>query len=295
MSLKQLSQIILAIVVSVSAGVVVRDNFQQDNCNSEALSAVLTGGYLQLEDDCVLVVSPAAVVTGDVIIEGGMLHSNGIDRILIINEGANLTLRDAVLLSGAIEFEPAYGGAIYNAGVLILESTRILANSAERGGGIYNSGYLYIVDSEFARNRAREGGAIYNTGIMTIQNTKIHENSVRSDSNYGGYGAGIVNKGQADIRSSQIINNRGDGEGIGIDSSGRLFIRNSIIAGNQCTTENCRGTGILRFDGIVDAINNYWGSADGPGEEGNGSGDGIIGLERESYTPYLTEIPAWAE
>lgn len=295
MSLKHLSQIILAIFVSVSAGVFVRDNIQQGNCNREALDSVLSGGYLILEDDCVLIVSPAVVITGDVIIEGGILHSNGVDRVLIVNVGANLTLRNTAILSGSIEIEPAYGGAIYNAGILLLENTRIVANSAEQGGAIYNTGHLYIVNSEFARNRAREGGAIYNRGIMMIQSSTINENSVRSSADYGGYGAGIVNRGQADIRASQIINNRGDGEGIGIDTSGRLFIQNSIIAGNQCTVSDCSATGILRFDGTVDAINNYWGSPDGPGEEGNGSGDGVVGLDAESYTPFLTEIPGWAE
>lgn len=295
MSIKRVTQIFLAIVVSLSAGVIVRDNFVEDSCSISALDAVLDGGRLVLADSCVLIVSPAAVVTGNVTIEGGILHSNGVDRVLIVEEGARLLLKDTAILSGSVEIEPAYGGAIYNAGTVLLQNTRIAANSAEQGGGIYNTGSLYIRNSEIARNRAREGGGIYNLGYLLVENSIITENSARADSDYGGYGAGIVNRGAAGITSSQIINNRGNGEGIGIDTSGTLVIRDSIIMGNQCTVANCRGTGILRFEGTVDARHNYWGSSDGPGEEGNGSGDGVIGLNPQSYLPFLTETPDWWE
>jgi len=272
---------------------VVRENFVEDTCSRDALDHVLDGGRLVLHDNCVLIVSPAVVITGNVYIEGGMLHSNGVDRVLIVEEGARLVLNDTAILSGSVEIAPAYGGAIYNAGTLLLQNTRISASSAEQGGGIYNTGSLYVRNSEISRNRAREGGGIYNLGYLIIENSIITENSARADSNYGGYGAGIVNKGAAGITSSQIINNRGNGEGIGIDTSGTLVIRDSVIMGNQCTVADCRGTGILRFEGTVDARHNYWGSSDGPGEEGSGSGDGVIGLNVESYQPFLTETPDW--
>lgn len=295
MSFKQLAQISLAILLSVTSGIFVRESFRQDSCNRAALDNVLDGGHLILDADCVLLVSPAVVVTGDVIIEGGILHSNGFDRVLIVNEGGNLILRDTAVLSGSVEIEPAYGGAVYNSGVLRLENTRIVANSAERGGGIYNEGHLVLVDSEIARNRAREGGGIYNAGTFVIEASNILENSAYSDGEYGGYGAGIVNEGLGAVVFAIIANNRGDGQGIGIHSSGNLIVRDSVIMDNQCTVRHCRGTGILRSDGLINARKNYWGSADGPGEEGSGSGDGVIGLDVDDYTPYLREIPLWVE
>ncbi|MEO1287029.1 MAG: right-handed parallel beta-helix repeat-containing protein [Chloroflexota bacterium] len=295
MPTKRFVQIVLSTILSIIVGLFAHTLSPTDTCTREALDAVLDGGHLVLQDDCVLMVSPAVIITGEVIIEGGMLHSNGVDRILIIAEGATLTVRNTQILSGSVEIEPAYGGAILNYGDLILQSVKISANSAERGGGIYNAitGRLMIVDSELARNRAREGGAIYNLGAMVISNSIIDDNSVRHDAIYGGYGAGIVNKGSAVIVNSQIINNQGNGEGIGIDTSGALLMRDSIIMGNQCLSDDCRGTGVLRFDGTINIQQNYWGSPDGPSEDGGGSGDGIINIEPYQFQPFLTEFPAW--
>lgn len=293
-SLKHLTQIVAAFIVSVSAGFIVRD-VAPSSCSLNALEDVLDGGRLRLSTDCVLMINPAAVVTGEVIIEGGILHSGGVDRVFIVEDNAQLTLINTAVLSGAAQINPAYGGGIYNQGILNVIRSRISANSAEQGGAIYNTGQLTIIDSDISRNRATVGGAIYNRGWMLIQTSSISENSAFAEGDYGGYGAGIVNKSYAGVINSRISDNRGNGEGIGIDTSGALVVRNSIIMNNRCTVSDCRGTGILRFEGTVDARNNYWGSPDGPSEEGAGNGDGVIGLAENSYTPFLEDVPNWAD
>ncbi|MGJ3238868.1 MAG: right-handed parallel beta-helix repeat-containing protein [Anaerolineae bacterium] len=300
MRLQSLVQVMLAVLIAIGAGVIVRDtstDIQADTCTRSALDAVLGGGVLELAPDCVLVVSPAAVVTGEVTIRGGMLHSNGVDRVLIVEASARLTLQHVTILSGAVELDPAYGGAIYNAGFLHVDHSAIRANSAEQGGGIYNaeSGRVIVTHSELARNRAREGGAIYNEGVLVLADSVIDDNSARRRADYGGYGAGIVNRGRALIVRTRITDNQGDLEGIGIDNSGWLWMRNSIIAGNRCLSgDSCRGVGVLRFGGTVDIRQNYWGSADGPGGDGDGSGDSISGVRARHYLPYLTDLPEWA-
>ncbi|MEL6405872.1 MAG: hypothetical protein AAFR81_15995 [Chloroflexota bacterium] len=299
MTAKQLNRALLAIMVAISTGFLVRmttdspHHEPNDACTLDALEAIADGGTLYLDDDCVLMVTPAVTLTGDVTIQGGLLHSGGIDRVLIIAEGANVTLTDTMVLSGAVEIEPRHGGGILNYGALTLVDSIVAANSALQGGGIYNAGNLVIVDSIIARNSAREGGGIYNTGTLSITDSLIESNNVRfsESADYGGYGAGLANKGIAIIVQTHIMSNRGDNEGIGIDTSGTLIMHHSVIMNNICLADDCRGTGLFRYAGYVNARYNYWGSADGPGGDANGNGDSIINLDSDAYTPFLTTMP----
>lgn len=294
-------QIILAVCFAVAAGLLVRVATQNSvsiteddsTCTAEAVAAIAAGGTLHLADDCVLMLNAAAVLTGTVHIEGGILHSGGIDRVLTIAEGATVTLTDTMVLSGAVETTPRQGGGIYNAGSLTLVDSIVAANSALQGGGIYNTGELVLIDSVVARNSAREGGGIYNEGAMTITDSVIEQNSVRRDAalDYGGYGGGIVNRGLATIVDTHITANRGDHEGIGIDTSGTLIMYHNVIMDNICIGDACRATGLLRFRGYVYARYNYWGSADGPSGDGAGNGDSVVNITRDAYTPFLIEVP----
>lgn len=381
---KQLSQILLSLSVALLAGLLTRAQLtpHYDACEPASVDAVLAGGDLHLAPDCVIMLDVEREFTGTVNITGGMLHSGGLNRIVYVQQGANLTLTQVTVLSGAAELDDKQGGGIYNAGHLVLEESQVLSNKAREGGAIYNTGVLTLRDSTIARNVAERGAGIYNAsgGQLRIENSTIDNNSVNggmgggiynagtavvfesiisnnrvrsmetsedrgssggiyndsemtvqastisgnralytggignSDNgdmtiirstvinnvaqrvgDYGGYGGGINNRHLMVIVESRIEGNVGSDEGIGIDNAGALVMTNSVIQNNRCEGDGCRGIGLMQFKGEVAVRHNYWGAADGPSEDGIGSGDGIVGVKREAYTPFLTELPAWAQ
>jgi CSLREA domain-containing protein len=115
-----------------------------------------------------------------------------------------------------------YGGVIYNTmlGVVHIETSTFMDNSALIGGAIDNAGNLEIVNSTFSGNIAtNKGGGIYNTGLLAITNCTFSNNSATNG------GAGIYN-----------------------DSLGTLNYTNTLIAnstvGPECVTEVDVGTNL---------------------------------------------------
>ena len=67
------------------------------------------------------------------------------------------------------------GGAIWNAGELVLSDSALINNSAVNGGAVFNSGKLVILSSTLADNTAKggKGSAVYSSGSATLVNTTI--------------------------------------------------------------------------------------------------------------------------
>ncbi|MFW5691320.1 MAG: hypothetical protein ACOCXZ_02355, partial [Chloroflexota bacterium] len=156
---------------------------------------------------------------------------------------------------------------------------------------IENDGTMHIIDSIISRTSTNDGVGIFNRGDMHIHDSLVAYNSNDSISD----GGGIWNSGTLNISDSIIAGNMsisGDGGGI-YNTGGTVTITSSIIQDNSAG----QGSGILNevspgISGTVDARHNWWGAADGPGEEGPGSGDGVVGLDAADYTPWLTSPPA---
>lgn len=65
------------------------------------------------------------------------------------------------------------GGAIYNAGTLIVNQGVFTNNFGKNGGAIYNTGTLVVNGGRFENNAAYiNGGAIYSDGTLTINSTE---------------------------------------------------------------------------------------------------------------------------
>lgn len=219
--------------------------------------------------------------------------------------GPNGTLRieNSVIEDNGVR--DGMGGGLYNVGATLISESTISSNrvrstvfSADRGssGGIYNDGEMVLRSSQVSNNTAIYAGGIGNgdNGEMTIVRSTISDNTALRTDDYGGYGGGVNNRNFMLIIESRIEANAGSDEGIGVDNAGALVITQSIIQHNRCLTDNCRGLGLFQFKGAVAAQRNYWGAADGPGEDGPGSGDGIVGLEANAYSPFLSDLPEWA-
>ena len=62
--------------------------------------------------------------------------------------------------------------------------------------------------------------------------------------------------------TSSVIGNSLTGFRIRARTGGQVVLRGNNIYGNG---DGAAGCGVINAGGIVDAINNYWGKADGPG------------------------------
>ena len=88
------------------------------------------------------------------------------------------------------------------------------------------------------------------------------------------YGAGT----QATI-TGNTINNNTDGIAIGYDASDT-----SVVTIHTNSLHDNSGYGIVSTDPTVDAVNNWWGAASGPGPVGPGTGDKVS--NNVSFTPW---------
>ncbi|MCL2774592.1 MAG: OmpA family protein [Oscillospiraceae bacterium] len=115
------------------------------------------------------------------------------------------------------------GGAIYNSGTMIINSSSFSANGlgqagAVRGGAIYNApdATLDITGtngaSSFTGNVAASansrGGAIDNEAVMTITDANFSGNTVGTASNGGDYGGAIYNAGDLTVTDANFDSNK---------------------------------------------------------------------------------------
>ncbi len=100
------------------------------------------------------------------------------------------------------------GGAIYNAGSIVIGESQIASNSSSgeqgnpTGGGIYNAGNAQISASTIASNSAELGGSIANVGVIQVSNSSL----VNNDTNGAGdIGTAIYNTGAFLIDSNSFV------------------------------------------------------------------------------------------
>lgn len=156
-------------------------------------------------NDRVFVVDAARVKIQDLAVRNGCIY----DPILpaagggIWNAGS-LTLKHVFLYDNLVIYNEKIpltstvpitwipmGGAIYNVGALVVDSSAIMSNSVgstalqAMGGGIYNNGHSYVVNSTISKNKVLgvslasailQGGGIYNAGLLSLEFTTVISN-----------------------------------------------------------------------------------------------------------------------
>jgi hypothetical protein len=169
------------------------------------------------------------------------------DRVFQVSSNAHLTLENLAVRGGTApggtgifaDGEP--GGAIFNAGTLILEHCVITNNAS--GGGQY-------VEGNGGGTGGGDGGGIYNTGALWANECAIVGNSSGAgfDGIYGGNGGGIRNDGFCFLTNCTVSGNYAGGgggpagnaggfgstggNGGGIFNSGTMILGGCVIGAN---------------------------------------------------------------
>ena len=180
----------------------------------------------------------------------------------IHNNGGSVTVQNS-LFSANEAFDdgetPGSGGAIFNAGMLLVSRSNLLGNSAHNGAGIFNAipelaATMTLDQTTLAGNSAVSGGAgIFNDGTAILNQTTVAENRVTVVAG-GCLGAGIRNPGDLTVNQSTVCGNRfisgsftGDSGG-GIHNSGTLTLSNSIVADNSASlAPDLHNAGVMAF------------------------------------------------
>jgi len=108
---------------------------------------------------------------------------------------------------------------------------------------------------------SEQGGGVYvYDGSATLNETQVVSNSAKNGGGVGVWG------GSATLNGTQVLGNSADNGG-GID----LFGNGTIVAADGCIVFNSD----VAVDGALTAMDNWWGTPDGPGGMGPGSGDTV--------------------
>lgn len=117
-------------------------------------------------------------------------------RVIWVNGGAALTLKNMTIIAGAAGSSSNGGGILNHGGTLTIENSIFSDNSASDGGGISNAGggTLNVTNSTFSGNSANGGGGgIFNARALNVTNTII------ANSPSGGNCAGGVTDGGGNL------------------------------------------------------------------------------------------------
>jgi predicted outer membrane repeat protein len=157
-----------------------------------------------------------------------IVSGNNEGRVLSLYANSALTMTNITIRNGKVTDNQ--GGGIYNDGLLVIDKSRIVNNSASvSGGGIANFGTLRISRSTIAGNTSPGNGAgIVNGGRMTITASTFFGNYAK-----GRGGAIYHSVGTFVLTASSVTNNRADFAGGGIANFDRMIITGSTVSANK--------------------------------------------------------------
>ena len=216
------------------------------SANSVVFAAAVFTGPIVLSAEIALsdaggVTIDGTSVAGGVTIDGGA----GTNRIFSIPSGTSLTLRGLTLTNGngTGALSSGSGGAIYNAGTLVMDQCTVSGNSitSGNGGGIQNAGTATVTRSTFVSNTTTfVGGGISNDGAAASLTATQCTFTANTSGGNGGGGVNNTNNGAATLKHCTVSGNSapgGSGTGGGVRRvNGTFTLTNCIVSGNTATS-----------------------------------------------------------
>ncbi len=158
-------------------------------------------------------------------------RASGTLRLFTVSRNGALTLQRLGLNNGNAADE---GGAVSNAGILVVVRCGFYNNRASGGGAISNfGGTLTVRNSFFGVNSASgQGGAILNRndgakiGSVTLSDTVIEFNDAAND-------GALSNAGEMTVRRCLLNNNVASADGGGIGNTGNLTVETATLFANN--------------------------------------------------------------
>jgi predicted outer membrane repeat protein len=202
------------------------------------------------------------------LVGGGIYNAEGVMTIERSSVRNNTAAYTRTALAGSA------GGGIMNNGTMTLRRTEVRGNVSYSnmnnayGGGIYNTGMLKLSASTISANQAAGYGAgVYNDGSLTIESSTISGNTVsmyvpRAE---GGFGGGISSSGNLKITNSTLSDNTAAVQGGGIWSTGAITITNATISDNSAALQGggiAQAGGVIKLQNTIVAVNHGAGSPD---------------------------------
>jgi CSLREA domain-containing protein len=243
-----------------------------------SVSGTITlGSTLPAIDDYLTIDGQAQSVT---------VSGNNSVRVMVVNSGKTLTLRNLTIANGlgvsvgycsgincsgggvlntggavnvinsAFSGNEAIdsGGAIYNdsGGTVNVRNCTFSDNAADISGGIFNAGTLNVTNSTFSGNLAFIlGGGIFSNGSLVVTNSTFSGNKVGTGGGTG-YGGAIAAYGSVNVANSTFFDNSAlQGYGGGVYSGGTVTVTNCTFSGNS---SDVSGGGIAN-DGTINLRN----------------------------------------
>ncbi len=181
--------------------------------------------------------------------QGGALYILGADD----PANATVSVSNSIFSNNKAEGTNGWGGAIYNAGTLSVDSTRFENNTASAQGGaiyVHPKAELDVTNSYFKSNSGTAGGAvaIFGDNSVTpehsISNTVFEGNTATREGEKAGKGGAIAilemdtpnpeYTTALDLSNVTFLNNTSNGTGGAIHSeSGTLTIADALFSGNS--------------------------------------------------------------
>lgn len=186
------------------------------------------------------------VTFNDLTIRNGQTTVTGGAGLLNFGDGI-ININDCVVSDNTDDNNDAAGILNDQQGTVNIYRTTVTRNTKSGNGfgagGVSNdfNGVLNITDSTISNNLGGRGGGISNnsSGLINILNTTISGNTAISTLTSSAGGVYNNSSGTININSSTITNNDGtDAGNVGVNSSGSVFIINTIV-GETATTPSC--------------------------------------------------------
>jgi hypothetical protein len=207
-------------------------------------------------------------VTGNVTVNGAGADATVIqgkkDRVVNVQPGVQLVLRDVTITKGKIgkkgeTGDASSGGGIRNDGSLVLERVVVTRNkAADDGGGITNLGNLTLLDVTLSRNKAGDDAGAFDNdgGQIVLENVTVWKNKAKDEA--GGFeseGVGIVTGTNVTISANKAR----DTGGANVEQGGLLVLTNVTVTGNKAkegggglNNEGDAGSALELTNGILD-------------------------------------------